>query len=452
MALQPKVIKRTVFMARRVAWHAILLDIVSTNDRLLALFFGCITACGGDLDEARRAQEETEAFVSVTERVEEDWAHELRRAIEFGSLERARTLLEEHSEALGVESDLLLARLLTAEGEDLEAQRAIERARRAAPEDVRVPGTACELHSAHGRTGSALEELKRSHELGGASAEVHRAKGIHLLSRFGRAAEGLRHLEQARETDPKLPFLDRALAQAHLLLAKEHMGANRMVDAQRSVELSLHHDPMEFETRRLLSDIFLGRKRVEDALVVLEELHAEGHPVVGELASMEKRAALVKLLRGEREDALDLFCSARSHGLGNSELGSGAQILADAALAEIAGGVEVYGAGDLDQARRRFERAVELEPEILAGHNHLGVVCFRLGDDEAAIRHWSRVWEVALGEELSLPEAVEVNLARAMVRAGEEEAALAVLEKSLAAFPQGPHVEAVRGFRDELRE
>jgi tetratricopeptide (TPR) repeat protein len=210
------------------------------------------------------------------------------------------------------------------------------------------------------------------------------------------------------------------------------------------VERSLDLDPQEFETRRLLSDVLLARKRVEDALTVLEELHAEGHAVVGELASMEKRAALVKLLRGEREDALGLFCRARAHGLGRAELGSGAQILADAALAEIAQGEEMYATGDLDEARRHFERAVELEPEILAGHNHLGVVCYRLGDDAAAIRHWGLVWEVALEEKLTLPEPVELHLAQAMLRAGEPEAAKAVLRESLQAFPNGAHAEAVR--------
>ena len=56
---------------------------------------------------------------------------------------------------------------------------------------------------------SLLEELRRSHELGGAAAEVHRARGIYLLMQSGRVAEGLKHLELARETDPTLPFLDR---------------------------------------------------------------------------------------------------------------------------------------------------------------------------------------------------------------------------------------------------
>jgi len=419
---------------------------------MLALSFCCITGCGGDLEGPSDPQEVPPALARRTDRVETEWALTLRRAIEFGGLDYARTVLEQHFEELGVEAELLRARLLTAEGADLEAQQAIERARRAAPRDVRVPGTSCELHSIHGRNESALEELRRSHELGGAAAEVHRARGVHLLMQSGRAAEGLKHLELARETDPTLPFLDRAMAQAHLLLAKEHMASMRLTDALRAVERSLHHDPSEFETRRLLSDVLLAQKRIEDALVVLEELHSEGHPVVDELGAMEKRAAFVKLVRGEREDALDLFCRARSHGLGDTALGSGAQILAEAAMKEIEAGIGAYDADELEQARGRFERAVELDPEQLSGHNHLGVVCYRLGDDEAAIRHWGKVCEAASAEGLVLPEPVEVNLARAMIRAGEDEAAEVLLRESLAESPEGRHAAAIRDFLESMPE
>ena len=412
----------------------------------LSLALCCITGCGGDLEEPAPSSEGLETRVRRTDRVELEWALTLRRSIEFGALEPARTSLERHGEELGVEAELLRARLLTAEGSDLDAQREIERARRAAPNDVRVPATACELHSVHGRTESALQELKLAHELGGAMAEVHRAKAVHLLSQSGRAAEGLRELEAARELDPSLPFVDRATAQAHLLIAKEHLGKGRAQAALRSVERSLHHDSQEFETRRLLSDVLLAEKRILDALVVLEELYSEGYPVIGELATMEKRAALVVLLQGERERALDLFCQAREHGLGDAELGSGAQFLAEAAMESVSEGVNAYEEGDLDEARRHFERAVRLDPKLLAAQNHLAVVCFRLGDNACAKRHWGVVWETAQAEGLNLPEPVEVNLARAMARLGELKQAAEVLRASLEAQPHGPHADAARGF------
>jgi len=452
LALQPYVTKRTAFMARRITCIAILLDVMRSILSTLALSFCCITGCGGDLEGPSDPEEVPQALARRSDRVEKEWAVTLRKAIEFGELDYARTILELHSEELGVEAELLWARLLTAEGADLDAQRAIERARRAAPLDVRVPGTACELHSAHGRTQSALEELKRAHELGGAMAEVHRAQGVQLLSQSGRAVEGLRQLEQARAVDPSLPFLDRATAQAHLLIAKKHLGSGRPKEALRSVERSLHHDPMEFETRRLLADVLLAEKRILDALVVLEELHGEAFPVVGELATMEKRAALVQLVRGERDAALELFCRARAHGLGDAELGSGAQILAEEAVKQVAEGVEAYGEGDMEVARARFVRAIELDPELLSAHNHLAVVCYRLGDDEAAKRHWGRVWEVAVAEDLQLPEPVEVNLARAMLRLGELDEAEELLIGALKASPEGPHAEAARQFLERELE
>jgi tetratricopeptide (TPR) repeat protein len=228
------------------------------------------------------------------------------------------------------------------------------------------------------------------------------------------------------------------------------MAANDLNGAMKAVELAYHYDPDEFETRRLLSDVLLAQKRVEDALVVMEELHADGYPVLGELASMEKRAAFVKLLKDEREAALDLFSRARSHGLNQDELGSGAQMLMDAALSALNEGVEAYEALDFERACARFERAVELDPGLLSAHNHLGVVYYQAEDDEAAIEHWAEVWRVASAEGLILPEPVEINLARAYVRSGAVEDAKRILKESLEASPKGPHSVGVQRHLDAI--
>ena len=420
------------------------------TDSIFILSLCCVTACGGGSEGPSDPPKVPQSLVQSSDRVEEEWARTLRRAIEFGDLDYARTVLELHTEELGVEAELLSARLLTAEGADLDAQRAIERARRLAPKDVRVPGTASEMHSAHGRSQSALDEIKRAYELGGARPEIHRAHGVHFLSESGRAKEGLQQLERARELDPTLPFLDRATAQAHLLIAKERLAANALNEAMKAVERAFHYDSEEFETRRLLSDVLVAQKRIEDALVVMQGLHADGYPVLGELASMEKQAAFVKLLSNEREAALDLFSQARSHGLSQENLGSGAQMLLDAALSALDEGVLAYEALDLELARARFERAVELDPGLLSAHNHLGVVCYQIEDDEAAIEHWGEVWRVASAEGLILPEPVEINLARAYVRNGDVEDAKRVLRESLAASPKGPHSAGVQRHLDAV--
>ena len=420
------------------------------TDSIFLLSLGCFTVSCWESERPAPLPEAPLSLVQRSERVEEEWARSLRRAIEFGELDDARTILELHTEELGVEAELLSARLLTAEGADLDAQRAIERARRLAPEDVRVPGTASEMHSAHGRRQSALDEIKRAYELAGARPEIHRAQGVHFLSESGRAKEGLQQLERARELDPTLPFLDRATAQAHLLIAKERLSANDLNEAMKAVVPAFHYDPEEFETRRLLSDVFIAQKQIEAALVVMEGLHADGYPVLGELASLEKQAAFVKLLRKDRESALDHFSRARSHGLNKGELGSGAQMLMDAAVSALNEGVEAYEALDLERARARFERADELDPGLLSAHNHLGVVCYQTGDDEAAIEHWSEVWRVASAEGLILPEPVEVNLARAYVRSGAVEDAKRVLKESLKASPSGPHSASAQRHLDAV--
>ena len=421
-----------------------------TTHSFSLLLLCCLTACGGEVEELPEPSEAPSSLVYKSERVEEDWAQTLRRAIEFGGLESARTILELHLEELGVEAELLSARLLTAEGADLDAQRAIERARRAAPDDVRVPSTASEMHSAYGRSQSALDEIKRAYELGGARPEIYRAQGVYFLSQPGRAREGLELLVRAREMDPTLPFLDRATAQAHLLLAKESLAKNDLNGAMKAVEQAYQLDPEEFETRRLLSDVLLAQKRVEDALVVMEDLYADGYRVLGELATLEKQAAFVKLLRSEREEALDLFLRARSHGLSEAHLGSGAQMLLDAAALALEEGVKAYEGAEFERARERFERAVELDPGSLSARNHLGVVCYQAEDDEAAIQQWSEVWSLALAEGLNLPEPVEVNLARAYVRSGALGEAERVLRESLERSPKGPHSGLVQQHLDVI--
>jgi tetratricopeptide (TPR) repeat protein len=56
------------------------------------------------------------------------------------------------------------------------------------------------------------------------------------------------------------------------------------------------------------------------------------------------------------------------------------------------------------------------------------------------------VWEVAVSEDLELPEPVEVNLARAMLRLGEFDQAEELLMKALEDSPHGPHADSAREF------
>ena len=56
--------------------------------------------------------------------------------------------------------------------------------------------------------------------MGGLTPELQRAAGVLAIVTPGRTKAGLAMLEEAERLDPGLPFLGRALGQAHLLAAK----------------------------------------------------------------------------------------------------------------------------------------------------------------------------------------------------------------------------------------
>ena len=57
--------------------------------------------------------------------------------------------------------------------------------------------------------------------------EILRAQGIVDICTERMSRVGLKHLEDARAARPDLPFCDRALSQAHMLVGKSHAGTDR---------------------------------------------------------------------------------------------------------------------------------------------------------------------------------------------------------------------------------
>ena len=70
------------------------------------------------------------------------------------------------------------------------------------------------------------------------------------------------------------------------------------------------------------------------------------------------------------------------------------QLSQDAAQHHNDRGVQFFHAGQLDQAHRCFERAVELDPAFVEAHNNLGLVETERGNNEAATAHFRRAIEL----------------------------------------------------------
>jgi tetratricopeptide (TPR) repeat protein len=367
----------------------------------------------------------------------------LREAIEFGDLNAARELLFA-ADVAGPEGVLLRARIAGLEGRGVEAMRLLEGQKAARPRDPDVYATAAEMYASRDAFDTAWIEIVAGTKACGESPEIDRAKGVCWISRENGVERGLAALLAARARDPGLPFCERALGQAHLLIAKQHVKAEKVPEALAAVRESLVHDSLDLDARRFLGDCLAASGDFVGAIAVLRELVHEGQPLQGELASMEKRAGFARLLEGDKAGAIEHFRSARAAGLSDAELASAADILMQAARVRCDAGMAAYQAHELERAEVEFRAALDLWPDDLAAKNALALVRFRRDDPTEAARLWRVVLEIAQRERIELPEPVHVNLAQAEIRRGETAAARKVLTDYLSAAPEGEWVGVTR--------
>lgn len=372
-----------------------------------------------------------------------DAAVALRRAIEFGDLEQARKL-DPRVHVGGPEGELLAARIAALEGRGVDAMRILEAQKSARPRDPDVWATAAELYASRDAFDTAWAEITAGAKACGETAEILRAKGVCWVLRENGAERGLEALTKARALDPALPFCDRALGQAHLLVAKMLVKAEKLPEALESARASLRFDPLDVDARRFHGDVLAATGDFAGALATLRALIAEGHDLGGELALMEKRAGFARLLQQDKAGATDHFLSARAAGLSDEEMSSAADFLREAARARCDAGVAAFEARELERAEAEFRAALDLDPDDLASKNHLALVRFRRDDPAEAARLWRVVLEVAAREKIELPEPVHVNLAQAELKRGESAAARRVLEDYLRDAPQGEWVGVTR--------
>jgi tetratricopeptide (TPR) repeat protein len=421
---------------------------------LATLISASLAACSRSHDGApgpaaplRKAASAPESAPKPHPRVKSEALARLRKALDMRRLDDVNALIA-HAADAGAEAALLEARAAELAGRKSEAMRLLESAIRNAPGDPSVYATAAEIYAAEDKTQTAWAELHRGEDACGESPELWRARGILAISQTGGAQKGLEWLEKARQVDPEIPFIDRALGQAHLLVGKaclqalEHDQAPELKskDKQDAIEharASITFDPDEIDAHRFLADALAAADDFEGARAILEELVAKGEKLEPELASMCKRAGIAAMLEHDRAREIEHFLAARKHGLTNAELGFGAQVLAEEAQSQVDAGVQAYEKGDLDVSETHFRRALELEPDELQAENHLAIVLFKKQRYADAAKLWQRVLATARDEKLELPEPVHLNLAKAQVQGGDKVGAELTLEEYLDRQPSG---------------
>ncbi len=397
-----------------------------------------------------------------------------RAALDRADMDNARALVSQAAPlAAAPEGDLLRARLCLLEGDMNGAEQALARARRVQSDDPRVLATSAEIHAWAGMLQTAEGELAAAAlRPGDPVPELLRARGVVLIASPGGARPGLALLEQARSLDPDLPFMGRALAQAHLLVGRSHLGTDREL-ALKHARAAVLAEPSELDALVFLGDALILNGEWGDALRTFEEALLLGRPMEMELAGHYKRAGFVALAQGKRSLGIKSFLRARELGLGDQEFGSAAEVLRvearklmagltseisqaqdpkakEAVLARVrelapdldelrlyraaealAQGVAAIEEGDFLAAGVFLDQALTHDPDSLEAHLYRGHAFHAEQNYLLAAEQWQWVLDDLRRDGISLPEPLHLRLADALVRADRAQSARQVLESYL---------------------
>jgi tetratricopeptide (TPR) repeat protein len=379
-----------------------------------------------------------------------------RRALEEGRVRDAIDELDAIGDTTATDAvprpdfRLLRARALAGSGDAIGSVRAIEAARERFGDQAAVYATAAEIHAAAGRFDSAEGEIRRGLAAVGPTPEISRARGVLMISRQGGTEAGLSHLLEATAADPDLPFCDRPLAQAHLVLGNRALAAGDALTAAFHARAAFERDASDEDVRTLRADAALALGDTASGLELYEDLLERDPGLRSTVALHNQRGAMAALLEKDRPLAVRRYLRALELGLPREDLGFGVEVLAQATQAAVERGIEAHEARDLAAARAAFEEALRCSPDDLRAQNHLAVVRFEQGDYAAAAELWSAVVATARTEGLELPDPVHLNLARALHQDGRPEEVRAVLEAYLAAEPRGAWREATSAMLEKL--
>jgi tetratricopeptide (TPR) repeat protein len=458
---------------------------------LLLLPLAVAAACGG-----QEAPEEGQGEAAVVgtplppapARSMDPRVVEAREALGRGDAEAAAALVPAAARvAAEPEASLLRARLALL-GDDRPAmEQALAAARQASPGSAAVTAASAELHAWAGMAETAEGELAgATAALQGAEPgpELLRARAVQLLSTQGGARAGLALLERALELDPELPFVGRALGQAHLLVGRSFMATDK-AKALDHARQSLEWDPTDVDARVFLADALMTAGEWGQALAEYERVLEAGKDLRAEVALHYKNAGVVALAQGHRELALEHFVRARVLGLDDEQLGTGARVLEDeagsrfeAALSAVseegpeaaralvvealrlspedprAGLVEasilvreageLLEAGSTEGSEERLKRALELDPGAVDARLLLGHLLYAREAFGEAAEQWFLVVDALRLDGVELPEPLHVRLADALVRADRAPEAREVLEAYLVLEPTGRWVDTTR--------
>ncbi len=357
------------------------------------------------------------------------------RALERADLQAAGPSIGKFAVGSSAWAYVLRARYYNVGQDDVAAVRELEAAKQRFPDCAEIYATGTEIHARAGRMTSAGEELAQGIRRVGPKPALRRAKALTLLVYTGDATQALSELERARAADPELPFCDSLLARSHLLLGNRALGGKAAEQALAHAREALRLEPDLDDARQLEADAQVALGQFAAALDYYEARLLRAPAGKSALATLYHRAATADLVQGEQDRALQRYLRAKALGLSEAELGHGAQAIQRHVRDLIEQGGQAYEQGQWDAAAAAFEQVLAIDADDLEANNHLAAVCFRKQDYQQAAERWTKVLELARARSVSLPEPVELNLARALHQIGDEASIRRLLDAKLAAEP-----------------
>ncbi len=365
-------------------------------------------------------------------------------ALESGDLPQAQSLLLDLADREAPDSICLRARLLAARGDSVGAVREIEAARKTWPDQGCLYATLAEIHAMGGRLESAQEEIRAGLAVAGPTPDLSRARGVLLLLQSGGSKAGMMHLLEATKAEPGLWFCTAALSEAHRLLATEALGEQNPVEALAHARLGLALEPKNPELHLLLADALVATGNFDEGLPAYEEIQRGGRDLGASLRLYYQKGAMMALLEGRKDVALERYVRARQLGATNEELGSGAGVLHRAVVEAQAKADQAYEGEHWNDARTELDKLLAIDPTDMAALTERGVVCFKLEDYASAESSWRTVLERAEHEHLPLPDPVHLKLASALHKQGKDSEIKPLLDQYLAAQPNGEWAQLTR--------
>lgn len=372
-------------------------------------------------------------------KAEKNAANETAALAELDQLEKSLARDLDSSTALTVRASALAARgrIQLARARAVDAMRDFQDAKRADPQLADAYIGAAESYLSQNIVEGAVRELREGLAATQPSppAELLVSLAAVELQAGGAPEVSLQLVEMARQADPGTRQLNRTLAAARVALAEKRAEKGDLAGAEEALAAAKEEAPDWARIYSVYARIRDEQKRVDEALLNYQkafELDATDENRE-KFATSLKNSAVLHLYAKDRPGAIDRFLQFRSLNAKNTDIGVGADILAEDARREYEEGQAALKDKNITNAQKKFERSLELLPNNYYALSQLGALAAEAAETGKAIEYFEKALASAKATQIPLAEsAIYYNLAQQYRLDGKLARASEVLKEYLA--------------------